>query len=116
MPAHLGEEVEAAQAAHDAVHLGQALPFPFWLKGNSNSSAENRGARNNPAPTLQLICRIPSAAVPPTLMTTKVLEEHPVPGAGSCPEPILLFLGTIVTLLSASQGLAPPRQHRMGDP
>lgn len=85
MAAHLGEEVEAAQAAHDAVHLRQALPFPFWLKGNSNSSAENRGPRNTPAPTLQLICRIPSAAASPALMTMKVLKEHPVPAAASCP-------------------------------
>lgn len=50
-PLHLGEEVEAAQAADDAVHLGKALPFPFWLKGNGNSYAENRDAIKNPTPT-----------------------------------------------------------------
>jgi len=51
-PLHLREEVEAAQAADDAVYLRKALPFPFWLKGNRNSYAENRDAIKNLAPTL----------------------------------------------------------------
>lgn len=49
-PLHLGEEVEAAQAANDAVYLWKALPFPLRLKGNRNSYAENRDAMKNLAP------------------------------------------------------------------
>jgi len=40
-PSHLGEEVEAAQAADDAVYLRKALSFPFWLKSNRTSYAES---------------------------------------------------------------------------
>lgn len=36
---HLGEEVEAAQAAHHAVHLWEPLPFPFWLQGKGNAES-----------------------------------------------------------------------------
>ena len=115
VPAHLGEEVEAAQAAHDAVHLGQALPFPFWLKGNSNSSAE-KGGQEQPSTHTAAALQNSFCCSPPTLMSTKVLKEHPAAGAASCPKPISPFLGTILTLPSASQGLAPPQQHRMGNP
>lgn len=55
-PPHLGEEVEAAQAAHNAVHLRKALPLPLWLEGNRNSYARNRDAIKNLADSQRSFC------------------------------------------------------------